>query len=74
MTCFPHVSKIGYLINHQYFPFLLDITLKGQYDPAFVFTHEDAFENVSENYAKFNNHETPGGLKVCLTTAFGRTQ
>ncbi|KAF5679615.1 NAD-dependent aldehyde dehydrogenase [Fusarium heterosporum] len=29
-------------------------------------------ENISKNYADFFNHKTPGGLKVCLSTAFGR--
>jgi threonine dehydrogenase-like Zn-dependent dehydrogenase len=58
----------------QYFPYLLDITVKHEYDPSFMFTHEDDFENISANYAKFNTHEVPGGLKVCLTTEFGRTR
>lgn len=38
-----------------------------------MFTHEDDFENISDDYAKFNTHEIPGGLKVCLVTEFGRT-
>lgn len=57
----------------QYFPYLLDITVKNEYDPSFMFTHEDDFENISDDYAKFNTHEIPGGLKVCLVTEFGRT-
>ena len=39
-----------------------------------MFTYEDKFENIAADYAKFNNHEIPGGLKVCLVTAFGRSQ
>ena len=34
----------------------------------------DKFENVSKSYADFNNHQSPGGLKICLETAFGRGQ
>lgn len=37
-----------------------------------MFTHTDDFENISEDYAKFNKHEIPGGLKVCLVTKYGR--
>ncbi|CAD0058083.1 unnamed protein product [Aureobasidium pullulans] len=33
----------------------------------------DDFENVSKNYASFNDHKIPGGLKVCLVTEFGRS-
>merc|ERR1711939_331645 len=51
-----------------------DIIKDGKYDPSFMFTCEDDFENIAADYAKFNNHEIPGGLKVCLTTAFGRSQ
>ena len=36
--------------------------------------HLDKFENVSKSYADFNNHQSPGGLKICLETAFGRGQ
>ena len=60
------------LISFQYFPYLLDITRRGEYDPSFMFTYEDYFENIAKDYAKFNSHELPGGLKVCLITAFGR--
>lgn len=61
------------LMTFQYFPYLLDITKRGEYDPSFMFTYEDDFENIVMDYAKFNNHELPGGLKVCLATAFGRS-
>jgi len=64
----------GQLYAQKYFPYLLDITKDGKYDPSFMFTYEDDFENIAANYAKFNNHEIPGGLKVCLATAFGRSQ
>ncbi|KAK5065229.1 hypothetical protein LTR84_001067 [Exophiala bonariae] len=63
----------GQLYAQKYFPYLLDITVNNEYDPSFMFTHEDNFESISENYAKFNTHEVPGGLKVCLITEFGRT-
>ncbi|KAE9377498.1 S-glutathione dehydrogenase [Stipitochalara longipes BDJ] len=63
----------GQLYAQKYFPYLLDITKKGEYDPSFMFTYEDDFENIVTDYAKFNKHELPGGLKVCLATAFGRS-
>lgn len=64
----------GQLYAQKYFPFLLDLVVDGKYDPSFVFTHEDDFENISKSYKDFFNHEVPGGMKVCLTTAFGRSQ
>lgn len=67
-------SQPGTLTSVQYFQYLLDITKKGEYDPSFMFTYEDDFENIEEDYAKFNKHEIPGGLKVCLTTGFERSQ
>jgi hypothetical protein len=33
----------------------------------------DKFESIPENYALFNEHKIPGGLKVCLATEFGRS-
>ncbi|KAM0208137.1 hypothetical protein ACHAQI_007147 [Fusarium lateritium] len=64
----------GQLYAQKYFPLLLDIVVQGKYDPSFMFTHHDDFENVSKNYSDFFSHKTPGGLKVCLATAFGRAQ
>lgn len=32
----------------------------------------DEFENISEGYRLFAQHQIPGGLKVCLTTEYGR--
>ncbi|THW06380.1 alcohol dehydrogenase GroES-like domain-containing protein [Aureobasidium pullulans] len=63
----------GQLMAQKYFPYLLDIVVSGEYDPSFVMTHTDDFENVSKNYASFNDHKIPGGLKVCLVTEFGRS-
>jgi len=63
----------GQLMAQKYFPYLLDIVVKGEYDPSFMFTYEDDFENISKDYALFNEHKIPGGLKVCLVTEFGRT-
>jgi threonine dehydrogenase-like Zn-dependent dehydrogenase len=62
----------GQLYAEKYFPYLLDIVAQGKYDPSFVITHEDKLENISESYNAFYNHAVPGGLKVCLTTPFGR--
>lgn len=39
-----------------------------------MFTFEDEFENIAEHYERFSQHEVPGGLKVILITAFGRSQ
>lgn len=39
-----------------------------------MFTYEDEFENIAEHYERFSQHEVPGSLKVCLVTAFGRSQ
>ncbi|KAH7025655.1 S-glutathione dehydrogenase [Microdochium trichocladiopsis] len=64
----------GQLYAEKYLPYLLDLVVQGKYDPAFMFTHEDKFENIPEMYAAFNDHKVPGGLKVCLVTAFGRLQ
>jgi len=64
----------GQLFAQKYYPYLLDIVVEGKYDPSFMFTQEDDFENVSECYNAFFNHKTTGGLKVYLATAFGRAQ
>ncbi|KAH8807440.1 chaperonin 10-like protein [Xylogone sp. PMI_703] len=63
----------GQLYAQKYIDYLLDLTIKGEYDPSFMFTSEDDFENISEDYAQFDKHEIPGGLKVCLVTEFGRS-
>lgn len=39
-----------------------------------MFTYEDEFENIAEHYERYSQHEVPGALKVCLVTAFGRSQ
>ncbi|KAL6711263.1 hypothetical protein ACN47E_005794 [Coniothyrium glycines] len=62
----------GQLYAEKYFPLLLDLVIEGKYDPSFVFTYEDDFENISQNYANFYNHKIPGGLKVLMATKFGR--
>jgi threonine dehydrogenase-like Zn-dependent dehydrogenase len=64
----------GQLYAQKYFPLLLDMVVEGKYDPSFMFTHEDNLENISKSYDDFYNHKVPGGLKVCLATAFGRAQ
>ncbi|PVH94803.1 S-glutathione dehydrogenase [Periconia macrospinosa] len=64
----------GQLYAQKYFPELLNMVVEGKYDPSFMFTHEDDFENISKNYDAFFHHKVPGGLKVCLATAFGRSQ
>jgi len=39
-----------------------------------MFTYEDEFENIADDYRKFSQHQIPGSLKVCLVTEFGRSQ
>ncbi|KAJ9202161.1 hypothetical protein DTO164E3_3090 [Paecilomyces variotii] len=63
----------GQLTAQKYHPFLLDLVTEGKYDPSWMFTYEDEFENISEDYEKFSEHRIPGGLKVCLVTEFGRS-
>lgn len=60
--------------TEQYQPFLLDLVISGRLDPAWMFTYEDQFENIADHYRRFAEHEEPGGLKVVLVTAFGRSQ
>ncbi|KAL9112091.1 MAG: hypothetical protein Q9187_007824 [Circinaria calcarea] len=52
----------GQLFAQKYHPYLLDITLKGEYDPSFVFTHkgklainQDIFQVVIIQTDKFEN-------------------
>ncbi|KAL8905541.1 MAG: hypothetical protein Q9207_002567 [Kuettlingeria erythrocarpa] len=63
----------GQLYAEKYHPYLLDITVKGEYDPSFVFTHKDDFENISEMYKLQFEHGMPGGLKASMATPFGRS-
>ncbi|KAJ5832587.1 chaperonin 10-like protein [Penicillium riverlandense] len=63
----------GQLSAQKYHPFLLDLVVQGKYDPSWMFTYEDDFENIADDYRKFSRHEIPGGLKVCLVTAYGRS-
>ncbi|KAJ5502582.1 Formaldehyde dehydrogenase [Penicillium fimorum] len=58
----------------QYYPFLMDLVVQGTLDPSWMFTYVDEFENIADMYRKFSQHEVPGRLKVCLVTAFGRSQ
>ncbi|KAJ5675360.1 hypothetical protein N7462_008257 [Penicillium macrosclerotiorum] len=58
----------------KYHPFLLDLVISGKLDPSWMFTYEDEFENIADHYQRCAQHEVPGGLKVCLVTAFGRSE
>ncbi|KAF6806773.1 alcohol dehydrogenase GroES-like domain-containing protein [Colletotrichum sojae] len=64
----------GQLMAQKYHPFLLDMVLEGKYDPSWMFTHEANLEDIDKWYGYFDRHSVPGGLKVLLTTEFGRTQ
>lgn len=50
------------------------MVVQGKIDPSWMFTYEDEFENIAEHYPLYAQHEIPGGLKVCLVTAFGRSE
>lgn len=52
----------------------MDLVVQGKLDTAWLFTYVDDFENIADLYQKFSQHEVPGRLKVCLVTAFGRSQ
>jgi hypothetical protein len=52
----------------------MDLVVQGSLDPSWMFTYVDEFENIAQMYKKFSEHEVPGKLKVCLVTAFGRSQ
>lgn len=54
----------GQAAPQRYQTFLLDLVVQGCLDPSWLFTYVDDFEN----------NEMPGGLKVCLVTAFGRSE
>ncbi|KAH9897099.1 S-glutathione dehydrogenase [Xylariomycetidae sp. FL2044] len=62
----------GQLMAQKYYPFLLDLVREGKYDPSFVFTHTDDFENIPKEYEMQQNHKVPGGLKSIMVTPFGR--
>ncbi|KAJ5820482.1 hypothetical protein N7474_006073 [Penicillium riverlandense] len=64
----------GQAAPRRYQPFLLDLVVEGRLDPSWLFTYEDEFENIAEHYHRFARHEMPGRLKVCLVTAFGRSE
>ena len=52
----------------------MDLVVQGKLDPSWLFTYEDEFEKIADLYQKSSQHEIPGGLKVCLVTAFGRSE
>jgi len=62
----------GQLMAQKYYPFLLDLVAEGKYDPSFVFTNVDDFENIPQEYDMQQNHKVPGGLKSILVTPYGR--
>ncbi|GJC85477.1 zinc-type alcohol dehydrogenase-like protein C1198.01 [Colletotrichum liriopes] len=64
----------GQLMAQKYFPYLLNLVVEGKYDPSWMFTHEAKFEDIDKWYGYFDRHTVPGGLKVLLTTEFGRSQ
>ncbi|EFQ29666.1 alcohol dehydrogenase GroES-like domain-containing protein [Colletotrichum graminicola] len=64
----------GQLMAQKYYPFLLNMVIDGKYDPSWMFTHEAKLEDIDKWYGFFDRHTVPGGLKVLLTTAFGRSQ
>ncbi|EON65967.1 hypothetical protein W97_05209 [Coniosporium apollinis CBS 100218] len=63
----------GQLMAQKYYPYLLNLVKEGKYDPSFVFTHEDDFENIPKIYDEQFHHTVPGGLKAVLRTPYGRS-
>lgn len=64
----------GQAAPQRYQPFLLDLFIYGCLDPSWLFAYVDEFENILEQHHRFARHEMTGGLKVCLVTAFGRSE
>jgi len=62
----------GQLMAQKYYPFLLNLVAEGKYDPSFVFTNVDDYENIPKEYAMQNDHTVPGGLKSIMVTPYGR--
>jgi len=62
----------GQLMAQKYYPFLVDLVKEGKYDPSFVFTNVDDFENIPQEYDMQFHHTVPGGLKSIMVTPFGR--
>ncbi|OTA26415.1 hypothetical protein BTJ68_10596 [Hortaea werneckii EXF-2000] len=56
----------------QYFPFLMDLVKQGKYDPSFVFTKVDNFENIPQEYDMQFHQKVDGGLKSIMVTPYGR--
>ncbi|KAI7359386.1 alcohol dehydrogenase GroES-like domain-containing protein [Hortaea werneckii] len=56
----------------QYFPFLMDLVKQGKYDPSFVFTKVDNFENIPQEYDMQFHQTVDGGLKSIMVTPYGR--
>lgn len=62
----------GQLFAQKYYPYLLDLVKDGKYDPSFVFTHVNDFENIPQEYDSQFNQKVPGGLKSIMVTPYGR--
>ncbi|KAJ5787646.1 Branched-chain amino acid aminotransferase II [Penicillium paradoxum] len=58
----------------KYYPYLMDLVVEGTIDPSWMFTYEDEFENIADLYQRVAQRQIPGGLKVFLVTAFGRSE
>ncbi|KAI7353935.1 alcohol dehydrogenase GroES-like domain-containing protein [Hortaea werneckii] len=56
----------------QYFPFLMDLVKQGKYDPSFVFTKVDNFENIPQEYDMQFHQKVDGGSKSIMVTPYGR--
>ncbi|KAL1585044.1 hypothetical protein WHR41_06129 [Cladosporium halotolerans] len=62
----------GQLMAQKYYPYLLDLVKEGKYDPSFVFTKVDDFENIPQEYDMQYHQTVPGGLKSIMVTPYGR--
>ncbi|KAL8822480.1 MAG: hypothetical protein Q9191_006786 [Dirinaria sp. TL-2023a] len=61
----------GQLMAQKYYPFLLDLVKEGKYDPSFVFTNVDDFENIPQEYDMQFHQTVPQGLKSIMVTSYG---
>ncbi|KPI45643.1 Zinc-type alcohol dehydrogenase-like protein [Cyphellophora attinorum] len=62
----------GQLMAQKYYPYLLDLVKEGKYDPSFVFTNVDDFENIPQEFDMQFHQKVPGGLKSIMVTPYGR--
>lgn len=61
----------GQAYVHMYWNYLLERIVAGDIEPSWIFSHIMPFEEATEAYKKFANHED-NCTKIILQTAYGR--